>query len=255
MAALLFVAPGVSSQPQTTDTWARALGWDTDGGGIASDGLGNVYVVGDMIGARMVMGDVGMVGVGGSDAYVVKIDPEGTVLWGTVLGGKGIDNGIGITVAGDGASVYVTGYYLSTDFTAAGSTLPQYGKGDTFAAKLNGQTGEVMWLTGIGAAGIEKPFGDPALDNVGHLYLLGSYNNQAGNGTMTLISHGGDDLFLVKMEAATGKVIYTKGFGTEGKDVPGEVGRSSVSSCPSLANHHMCMYTSAACLSAARRGC
>ena len=56
---------------------------------------------------------------GNSDAFVTKLDPTGSALvYSTYLGGSGDEDGRGIAVDSAGAA-YVTGFTLSTDFTAS----------------------------------------------------------------------------------------------------------------------------------------
>ena len=73
---------------------------------------------------------------GSSDAFVVKFNSGGSLLWSTFLGGSDSDNGKGIAVASDG-SCYVTGDTSSNDFpteNAYGYNLG--GSNDAFITKF-----------------------------------------------------------------------------------------------------------------------
>ena len=74
---------------------------------------------------------------GGTDAFLIKLSPDGsTLLYSTYLGGTGDDYGYGIA-AGNGVA-YVTGYTSSNPFpTTAGTYETTYNGGqDTFVAKI-----------------------------------------------------------------------------------------------------------------------
>ena len=62
---------------------------------------------------------------GGGDAFVVKLDPTGAVVWATYLGGSGYDaaNAIAVDAAGN---VYVAGQTSSSNFpVTAGAAFPR----------------------------------------------------------------------------------------------------------------------------------
>ena len=68
--------------------------------------------------------------VGGSDAFVTKLDASGGALsYSTFLGGSGDDLGEGIAVDGSGRA-YVTGYTEATNFPTAQATDTTYNGGD-----------------------------------------------------------------------------------------------------------------------------
>ena len=80
----------------------------------------------------------------GVDAFVAKLDPDGSALvYSTFLGGSWDDFGFGIAVDA-GGNAYMTGTTRSTDFPTANALQPQYGgeslnandAGDAFVAKI-----------------------------------------------------------------------------------------------------------------------
>jgi len=58
-----------------------------------------------------------------SDAFVVKLNPKGGLLFSTYLGGSGGDGGSGIAVDAEG-NVYVTGYTQSLNFPTMNPIQP-----------------------------------------------------------------------------------------------------------------------------------
>ena len=80
-------------------------------------------------------------------AHALVIDP--TLLYGSYLGGSGLDEARDIAVDGDG-NIYVAGTTLSTDFPGANNALTN--DADILVAKLNPQGTAVLWSTYLGGA-------------------------------------------------------------------------------------------------------
>ena len=86
--------------------WTRQLGtagWD-EGGGVATDSSGNIYVTGWTDG-----GLDGNTNAGGWDIFLIKYDTNGNKLWTRQLGTASDDGGYGVATDGSG-NIYVTGY-------------------------------------------------------------------------------------------------------------------------------------------------
>ena len=117
-----------------------------------------------------------------SDAFVAKLNPEGTALvYSTYLGGNGTDTGTGIAVDSAGAA-YVTGQTASTDFpTTPGSFQTQSGGsstgggfgGDAFVTKLAPSGSSLIYSTYLGGGGDERGPGI-AIDSEGSAYIGGT---------------------------------------------------------------------------------
>src|SRR5258708_39012176 len=76
---------------------------------------------------------------GGNDAFVAKLNPEGSALvYSTYLGGTGYDTGSGIALD-NGGNAYVTGSTSSSDFPTRNPLQPTIGGVGTnaFVAKIN----------------------------------------------------------------------------------------------------------------------
>ena len=126
-----------------TAAFIRTLGGNsTDSiAGLALDSAGSMYITGSTSSENLALRDPIQATLGGSsDAFVMKLDPDGTVTFATYLGGAGSDSGSGIAVASGGA-VYVAGVTQSSKFPvlAAGSAyLSDYHSGkDAFIARLD----------------------------------------------------------------------------------------------------------------------
>jgi len=157
---------------------------------MAVDAAGSTYVTGNICygtfpvtagafqaqfggGACNFVFNVGLAGPGG-DAFVMKLDPTGAVLWATYLGGSGYDGGNAIAVDADG-NVYVAGQTSSKDFpVTTGAAFPSLTtQSDAFVVKLDPSGSQMIYgtyLPGLASNGASVSM---ALDANGNTYLTG----------------------------------------------------------------------------------
>ena len=123
----------------------------------------------------------------------------------TKAGGPANDEALDIETDASGNS-YITGYVGSiADFGSFSST--HLGSQDIFVAKIN-SSGDFLWVKSFGGTNVERGL-DIALDNNGNLYLTGYFFGNANFGTTVLSSNGGSrDLFLAKINASNGNVVW-----------------------------------------------
>lgn len=123
----------------------------------------------------------------------------------TKAGGPANDEALDIETDASGNS-YITGYVGSiADFGNFSST--HLGSQDIFVAKIN-SSGDFLWVKSFGGTNVERGL-DLALDNNGNLYLTGYFFGNANFGTTVLSSNGGSrDLFLAKINASNGNVVW-----------------------------------------------
>ena len=113
-------------------------------GAIRVDRLGNAYVPGQTSSTDFpttANAFQSSYGGGNSDAFVTKLNPEGSgLLFSSYLGGSGDDGSVGSGAGVDRfANVYVLGFTSSTDFpTTEGALQPSFGGGnsDAFVTKI-----------------------------------------------------------------------------------------------------------------------
>ncbi len=110
--------------------------------GIAVDPLGNVYVSGTTDGA------LGSAPVGGRDAFIVKYDTGGTLLWKKQLGTSALDSAFGIALDGKG-NAYIAGVTFG-DIGAKNA-----GASDAWVAKYDPE-GNLRWIKQWGSAGADS---------------------------------------------------------------------------------------------------
>ena len=162
------------------------------GSGIAVDGERNIYVTGSTD-STSIPGTTGTKSVAGTNAYVIKIAPDGTRRWITYLGG-GSGRGIAVDAAGNPTVVGDTsGGFVAT--TGMDTTLG--GTDDAFIARLSSGDGSRIWATYWGGSGNESGVGI-AVDGSGNSYVGGS-TTSAGIASVGDTSFGGvQDGFVTK---------------------------------------------------------
>lgn len=152
------------------------------GNGIAVDVAGNVYITGDTTSVdfptiNAIQPDFNGGGaVFNNDAFVTKLDQNGTVLWSTYFGGSNDEFGIDIAVDIAGG-VYVTGNTNSLDFLTVNAFQTAYGggsfNGDAFVTKLSSLGNSVLYSTYLGGRDEDISRGI-AVDNNGNAFVTGS---------------------------------------------------------------------------------
>jgi uncharacterized protein (TIGR03437 family) len=181
------------------------------------------------------------------DAWVMKVSPQGTIVYSTYLGGSSQDTAMGIAVDGSG-NAYVTGHTMSADFPVTDNT--KYGGsgangkagdfvlGDAFVAKLNADGSALAYSTYLGGPGDEAGL-DITVDAAGNAYVAGytlSTNFPVSSDALqkTFAGLGGQgfdsggpppegttnfgDGFITKLDPQ-GKLSYSSFFGGPGDDI------------------------------------
>jgi uncharacterized protein (TIGR03437 family) len=228
--------------------------------GLAVDPAGNVYVTG-MTNSTNFPTTAGAIqsvyhGGGGNftaqagDAFVAKLDTDGSkLIYSTYLGGKMDDEGLAIAVDATG-NAYVTGATLSSDFPAtAGALQTKYGgtggqptfggggfpvqsyvaSGDAFVAKLNPTGTSLIYCTYLGGS-LDDGVSSIAVDASGNAYIGGAtvssnfpttagafQTRYKGLNLNQPIGNTGD-AFVAKLNAAGSALIYSTLLGGSGDD-------------------------------------
>lgn len=152
------------------------------GNSIAIDQQGNIYLTGSTNSADLPItpNAVQNTFAGGdnfgSDAFVAKIAPDGTLVFSTYLGGSDDDFGRGIAVDNAG-NIYVTGTTESTNFPIFNALQSNYGgglfSGDTFVTKLSPDGSNIIYSTYLGGQDDDESSAI-AVDAEGNAYVTGN---------------------------------------------------------------------------------
>lgn len=130
---------------------------------------------------------------GEADAFALKGNGNGELLWNTFLGGAGIDSGNSVALDSDG-NIYVTGDSNSS----WGSPLREFvGDLDAYAARLTTH-GDLVWNTFLGAPGDDSGKG-VAVSLDGKIFVAG--RSRAGWGSPQKPFNGGNfDAFVAQLD-------------------------------------------------------
>lgn len=165
-----------------------------DSNDIGVDNSGNVYIIGT---GYCSWGSPLNPHSGSVDAFVAKLNNNGSLVWNTFIGTSDEDVGYGIAVTGSG-DLYITGYSKAT-----WGTPPtfHYGSFEAYAAKLN-SSGGLIWNTFMGSAGADYGV-DIAINGLSEVYVTG-YSNASWGSSPKNAYAGNWDAFVVSLNPANG---------------------------------------------------
>lgn len=172
--------------------------------GITTDKVGNIYMLGNTSSTSNIasIGAFQSAPGGGnaalSDAFLLKISPDGTRQWCTYYGGDDVDLGTDLACDNNN-NVYITGKSLSlttisTDGSFQGSNI---GGNDAFLLKLNSE-GNREWCSYFGGSGTDVGNGI-TVDSQNNIFLVGTTGSSSGIATSGTIAQY-DDAFIAKFE-------------------------------------------------------
>lgn len=169
----LLLDPGPAGAVEHTLIHSTYLGGSDDdtASAIAVDAHGNSYVTGET-------DSVDFPGAGSTGSsrqlYVAKLDPQGALVYATVLGGSGLDIPLGIAVDSAGHA-WVVGTTDSPDFPRVDALPPHPrppGDYDGFVLKLDPSGSTLLYATDLGGSESDQVTGI-ALDAQGRAHLCG----------------------------------------------------------------------------------
>ncbi|WP_435354645.1 3-coathanger stack domain-containing protein [Emticicia sp. SJ17W-69] len=190
--------------------WQTCLGGTEyeRGAAIHASSSGNLYVTGH---SDSYDGDLNWT-YGSNDAWVVKLNENGNILWQKQIGGwsDDIPQGIAESASGD---VVVTGYTFSPSVFSVENH--GYGYGDCFISKLDKNNGNVLWTKLLGGTWHEEGF-KISLCPDGELLLMATSNSTDGDvvgGFREVGIMRNSGAWLIKM-AENGDITWQKPFGS-----------------------------------------
>lgn len=140
----------------------------------------------------------------------------GGLVWARRFGRETTDRGFGAAVDAQGA-VLTTGYFDSPQADFGGGPLQNRGGDDVVVAKYRGGDGSHVWSTSFGGPSDERGLA-VAVDGAGDVYVTGFFQDSVSFGRVRLASRGARDIFVAKLSAASGEVLWADGFGTKQSD-------------------------------------
>ncbi len=163
---------------------------------VTADSAGNVYIAG--------VTSTGPSNFADHDAFVIKYDANGMLLWSKQFGTVGDDQITGVSSDGLG-NVYIAGH---TTGSLAGTNA---GSADAFVSKYDA-SGTLLWTEQLGTSSRDLSYGVSA-DGLGSVYISGTTTGSLG-GT----NAGSADAFVSKYDAS-GTLLWTEQLGTSSSDI------------------------------------
>jgi uncharacterized protein (TIGR03437 family) len=161
-------------------------------------------------------GFIGDIPVPCSDAGVVKVDPSGNVVWGTLLGGPTADTGSALAVDAAG-NVFLTGSTGGQFPTTAGAAIPTSTTSMVFSAKVSADGSKFLYSTYLPAmAGFATAIAvDPqdsayvgGRSSAGHAYVVKlSADGSSVLYSVTLAGSGVDSVTAITIDAAGNALV------------------------------------------------
>jgi hypothetical protein len=179
--------------------WSRQIGTpgSDNANAVAVDAFGNAYVSGytfDSLAAPY---------AGNGDAYIIKYDPSGNLLWSKQIGTIRTEFSYAVTVDSAGNAL-ISGY----TFGDIGG--PNAGEEDAFLIKFD-PDGQELWSRQIGTANSDLSF-SVVTDSLGNAFISGCTKGNLGG------TNAGDfDAFLSKYDSS-GNFLWSQQFGTSALD-------------------------------------
>lgn len=201
---------------ENTDVYNRAYSLDVDA-------AGNIYCAGFFLGTVDFEPGTGVTELtsgGGADAFIVKLNPDGTLAWAKQFSGP--SNVAAYSIVLDASeNITISGVFEGTvdfDPTAGVSSLTSISYSDMFVAKLD-PAGDLLWVKQIGStvsgSGHEEEL-EHCVDDNGNILVTGWFYStldfDPGPNTFNLTNASGTDLFILKLDA-NGDFVWAKQVG------------------------------------------
>ena len=204
-------------------------------GGLAIDPSGNVFLGGSFLRTADFDPGPGVLNLTAVstfqqfyDAYLIKVDPNGKLVWADRFGGEFDDVVNGVAVDPQGNPV-VTGYFTrAADFdpTAKGVfTVDALGRNDIFVAKYTAAGGKLVWVDSFGSDTTKVQDRDAgngiAVDADGNVLVTGTFTGKTdfdpGPSVVLLKAHDDTDAFIMEL-SPRGKRVWVDTFGGKSFD-------------------------------------
>lgn len=201
--------------------WANRFGGSAfdAANAVAVDAGGNVVVTGlyrNTASFDLWPGTTTLTSVGSDDVFVLKLDPNGNLVWLRSFGGESTDfgNAVAVDVTGN---IYTAGEFGSTaDFDpgVGNFNLSSKGNRDAFVSKLDAN-GNFVWARAFGD-GLADTVNAVAVDGSGNVLIAGSFQGtvdfEPWAAHPSLTAAGALHAFVAKF-GPQGSLVWAKSFG------------------------------------------
>ncbi len=192
--------------------WSMRVGGslDDEAGSTAYDSAGNLFFTGAFQG-QMTLGATVLQSQGDYDGFIAKLDASSQVQWvlqvpNTTLAAA---KGVAVDAAGD---VYAT-VVFDGSVTLAGTTYTTgVGALDSLIVKVDGSSGNVLWTTRV-TGSVGQQIANRVAVAPGAVYAAGIFSDDISIQSTTKAGFGQSDMWLARLDAATGGLQWLKVFG------------------------------------------
>jgi formylglycine-generating enzyme required for sulfatase activity len=157
-------------------------------------------------------GDKTQSGQGWFDIWVVKIDADGNKVWDKSYGGSGQDYAKATLLTNDDGFLLIGHSRSGAD---GDKTQSSQGGNDIWVVKIDAD-GNKVWDKSYGGSGHD--YANAALSTNDGGYLLVGHSESGADGDKTQSSQGGNDIWVVKIDA-DGNKVWDKAYGGSGNDI------------------------------------
>ena len=214
--------------PKGQVLWAKSFTSDaadtgiSDATAIAVDPSGNVLATGTFFGTVDFDPGAGTTTLSAAgfsqNAFAVKLDTNGNLLWAKQFAGDDASGGVGIGTDNLG-SVYIDGFFTGTmdaDPGAGTFSLASIGGQDGFLIKLD-SSGNLLWGHEFGGA--QNDYAQAlSVTTAGDAIVVGEFRGTVDFGGATPLTSAGDtDVFITRFDAS-GAVFFSGRIGGAGTD-------------------------------------
>ncbi|QNH58181.1 SBBP repeat-containing protein [Limnospira indica] len=198
----------ISTPPEFSQTWLLETSYGTGGNALTTGLDGSIYITGST--REDLNGEINQ---SGTDSFIVKYEPDGTLVWTRLLGGNYSNSyGNALTTGLDG-SIYMAGWTRSdqiVEIPRQPYEIPS-NENDVFLARYE-PDGSQVWTTRLASNRSEIAHAlTTGLD--GSIYVAGFTSGDLGGE----INNGGTDAFISKYEP-DGTLTWTRLLGTSNWD-------------------------------------
>jgi len=212
--------------------------------GIGIDKIGNVYIGGSTASAGFPLVNEFQRRQGGNDGFVAKLDPTGSPVFSTFLGGTSDDCITSLAVDTSG-NVFVAGSTSSSDFPQVTPSHPS--PAGVFVAKLNSDGASLGYFYSLCGTGP----GTIVVNSSGSVFMVGNTSAGRGDAVITKVTEGAElnfaqfangeswvsSLILTNsstIETAEGTVCF---FDDQGQAMPVSINKAARASCVPFVIH------------------